>query len=107
MESRQNRSLSVQGQVYKHSSLMNFAESIAYKCFEQRHSLGWLLGPMLANELSLLHYQSCELVMLKNRLSKAHPKLLELGIHVLVSQHGHGKITVGDSHEYGEPQEDL
>ena len=36
----------------------------------------------------------------------AHPmeytKLLELGIHVLVSQHGHGKIIVGDPHEYGD-----
>ena len=66
---------------------------------------GWLLDPMLAAGLSLLHYPAfTELpshLALKNRLSKAHPKLLELGIHVLVSQHGHGKITVGDSHEYG------
>ena len=66
----------------------------------------WLLGPMLAAGLSLLHYPAfTELPshkMLKDRLSKKHPKLLELGIHVLVSQHGHGKITVGDSHEYGD-----
>ena len=65
---------------------------------------GWLLDPMLAAGLSLLHYPAfTELpshLALKNRLSKAHPKLLELGIHVLVSQHGHGKITVGDPHEY-------
>ena len=66
----------------------------------------WLLGPMLAAGLSLLHYPAfTELPshkMLKDRLSKKHPKFLELGIHVLVSQHGHGKITVGDSHEYGD-----
>ena len=66
----------------------------------------WLLGPMLATGLSLLHYPAfTELpshLALKNRLSKAQPKLLELEIHVLVSQHGHGKITVGDSHEYGD-----
>ena len=64
----------------------------------------WLLGPMLATGLSLLHYPAfTELpshLALKNRLSKAQPKLLELEIHVLVSQHGHGKITVGDPHEY-------
>ena len=66
----------------------------------------WLLGPMLATGLSLLHYPAfTELLShlaLKNRLSKAQPKLLELEIHVLVSQHGHGKITVGDSHKYGD-----
>ena len=49
----------------------------------------WLLGPMLAAGLSLLHYPAfTELPshqMLKERLSKEHPKLLELGIHVLVS----------------------
>ena len=39
---------------------------------------------------------------MKDRLSKEHPKLLELVIHVLVSQNGHGKIIVGDSHEYGD-----
>ena len=66
----------------------------------------WLLGPMLAAGLSLLHYPAFTALpshqMLKYRLSKEHPKLLELGIHVLVSQHGHGKIIVGDSHEYGD-----
>ena len=43
---------------------------------------------------------------LTRRRRMAHPmectKLLELGIHVLVSQHGHGKIIVGDSNEYGD-----
>ena len=67
---------------------------------------GWLLGPMLTVGLSLLHYPAfTELpshLALKNRLSKAHPKLLELGIHVLVSQHGHGKMIIGDFHEYGD-----
>ena len=66
----------------------------------------WLLGPMLASGLSLLHYPAFTALKsyqtLKDRLSKEHPKLLELGIHVLVSQHGHGRMTVGDSHEYGD-----
>ena len=56
--------------------------------------------------MSLLHYPAFTALKsyqrLKDRLTKEHPKLLELGIHVLVSQHGHGKITVGDSHEYGD-----
>ena len=66
----------------------------------------WLLGPMLASGLSLLHYPAFTALKsyqtLKDRLTKEHPKLLELGIHVLVSQHSHGRITVGDSHEYGD-----
>ena len=35
---------------------------------------------------------------------------VEHGIHLLVSQHGDGSITIGDSHEYGEhfrPYTDL
>ena len=61
---------------------------------------------MLAAGLSLKRYPAfTELPShqtLKDRSSNEHPKLLELGIHVLVSQHGHGKVTVGDSHEYGD-----
>ena len=59
---------------------------------------------MLAAGLSLKHYPAfTELPShqtLKDRSSKEHPKLLELGIHVLASQHSHEKITVGDPHEY-------
>ena len=62
------------------------------------------LGPMLAAGLSLKHYPAfTELPShqtLKDRSSKEHPKLLELGIHVLASQHSHEKITVADPDEY-------
>ena len=65
-----------------------------------------LLGPMLASGLSLLHYPAFTALpsnqALKDRLSKEDTKLLKLGTHVLVSQHGHGRIAVGDSHEYGD-----
>ncbi|MFM9726205.1 TIGR03364 family FAD-dependent oxidoreductase, partial [Streptomyces scabiei] len=31
------------------------------------------------------------------------PRQQEFGIHVLVSQHADGSLTVGDSHDYGDP----
>ncbi len=64
----------------------------------------WRLGPMLAAGLTLAHYesfQSCpSLAALKARLHAEYAEYERYGIHVLVSQNGHGELTLGDSHEY-------
>lgn len=66
---------------------------------------GWSLGPTLAAGLTLQHYNSfahCKtLATLKNRYADEYPEYNEFGIHVLVSQTSFGKVTIGDSHEYG------
>ena len=65
----------------------------------------WRLGPLLAAGLTLLHYPAFALApslpQLRQRLQADFAPLLEWGIHVLASQHGHGQVTLGDSHEYG------
>jgi FAD dependent oxidoreductase TIGR03364 len=67
---------------------------------------GWCLGPMLAGGLTLRHYQAfaaCpSLPQLVARFDRDLPEYGRLGIHVMVSQHGSGELTIGDSHEYGD-----
>lgn len=67
------------------------------------------IGPMLAGGLTLAHYPSfrgCsgygEAV---SELKARFPEHFAHGVHVLVSQHGDGMLTVGDSHHYGEDVE--
>jgi FAD dependent oxidoreductase TIGR03364 len=64
----------------------------------------WRIGPMLAAGLTLRHYASfanCPtLPELKQRIARESPWFDRYGIHVLVSQNGHGELTIGDSHEY-------
>jgi FAD dependent oxidoreductase TIGR03364 len=64
----------------------------------------WRVGPMLAAGLTLGHYkafQDCpSLPALKKRFADEMPDYVRYGIHVLVSQNGHGELTLGDSHEY-------
>jgi FAD dependent oxidoreductase TIGR03364 len=68
---------------------------------------GWRLGPMLAGGLTLRHYRSFEecptLPALRARVARETPWFDLHGIHVLVSQNSAGELSLGDSHEYGEP----
>ena len=70
---------------------------------------GWRIGPMLAAGLTLRHYASFQkcpsLPELRQRVTLETPWFDRLGIHVLVSQNGRGELTIGDSHEYGDPIE--
>lgn len=65
----------------------------------------WRIGPPLCAGLSFIHYKgfsvSPSLERLKETYQDQYPELLELGIHVMVSQNGLGELTIGDSHEYG------
>ncbi len=64
---------------------------------------------MLAGGLTLRWYpafQNCpSLPALKKRISRELLEYDELGIHVIVCQNGKRELTIGDSHEYGEPSE--
>jgi len=66
----------------------------------------WRIGPMLAAGLTLRHYDSFRdcptLAALKRRIAEESPWMDRFGIHVLVAQNGHGELTIGDSHEYGD-----
>ena len=66
---------------------------------------GTKIGPHLCAGLTLLHYKNfsiCKgLAALRQRYERDWPAQIEHGIHLLVSQHEHGEITVGDTHEYG------
>jgi len=65
----------------------------------------WRIGPPLCAGLSFIHYKGFQvapsLQKLKEVYSEQYKELLDLGIHVMVSQNGMGELTVGDSHEYG------
>jgi FAD dependent oxidoreductase TIGR03364 len=65
----------------------------------------WRIGPPLCAGLSFIHYKGFHvapsLTKLKEVYEMQYPDLLELGIHVMVSQNGTGQLTIGDSHEYG------
>ena len=61
---------------------------------------------MLAAGLTRLHYKNfahCPtLAEVRRRFEEESPEYLRYGIHVMVSQHGTGELTLGDSHEYGD-----
>jgi FAD dependent oxidoreductase TIGR03364 len=63
------------------------------------------IGPALCGGLSLIHYNSFKTVtswrVLKDKLEQEFPDYIKWGIHVMVSQHQSGELTIGDSHEYG------
>jgi FAD dependent oxidoreductase TIGR03364 len=63
------------------------------------------LGPLLCAGLTLGHYANfrvCErLPSLLERFGRDFTEQVEWGIHLLVSQHEDGQLTIGDSHEYG------
>ncbi|MDD2791648.1 MAG: TIGR03364 family FAD-dependent oxidoreductase [Sediminibacterium sp.] len=63
------------------------------------------LGASLCGGLSLIHYQSFKAAPSLNALAQRYQNemnsYLRYGIHVMVSQHHSGELTVGDSHEYG------
>ncbi len=64
------------------------------------------VGTMLAAGLTLRHYRAfaaCPtLPRLIERLDRELPEYARHGIHVLLSQHESGALTIGDSHEYGD-----
>lgn len=67
---------------------------------------GWKLGTHIASGLTLRHYDSfrgCEtLPALTARIAAETPELDQFGIHVMASQDNHGRVVLGDSHEYGQ-----
>jgi FAD dependent oxidoreductase TIGR03364 len=64
------------------------------------------LGPMLAAGLTLNHYRAfahcASLPALRMRIARQLLAYERFGIHVMVSQNGHGELVIGDSHEYGD-----
>ncbi len=87
-----------------------FAKTGITKCKLQMMRLAiqpdnWRIGPPLCAGLSLVHYKGFEvapsLAKLKECYEIQYPDLLDMGIHVMVSQNGSGQLTIGDSHEYG------
>jgi FAD dependent oxidoreductase TIGR03364 len=63
------------------------------------------IGPMLCSGLTLLHYKNFQVCTtlsdLRERVERERPAYLRHGVHLLVSQHATGEITIGDSHHYG------
>jgi FAD dependent oxidoreductase TIGR03364 len=70
---------------------------------------GFKLGPALCGGLSLAHYAgfaaAANVEPLRARLRAEYGDLLDLGIHVMAAQNGHGEITTGDSHVYAHTQD--
>ncbi len=88
-----------------------FAESGLVPCKlqmmrSQAYGSRFRIGTMLAAGLTLRHYPSfarCPtLPALVRRLDNELPDYGRFGIHVMVSQNESGKVTIGDSHEYGD-----
>jgi FAD dependent oxidoreductase TIGR03364 len=63
------------------------------------------MGIMAAGGLTLAHYENFSpcptLPALKERFRRDYADETTNGIHVLVSQHGDSRLTLGDSHHYG------
>jgi FAD dependent oxidoreductase TIGR03364 len=63
------------------------------------------IGPHLCAGLTLGHYSNfrvCKrLPELLARFERELPEHVRCGVHLLVSQHENGDLTIGDSHEYG------
>jgi FAD dependent oxidoreductase TIGR03364 len=63
------------------------------------------VGTSVCGGLSLLHYTSFKkapsLKILHSKVVTEMPEYIKYGIHVMISQHELGEITLGDSHEYG------
>ena len=63
------------------------------------------VGTSVCGGLSLLHYSSFKnapsLKLLHKKVVSEMPEYIKYGIHVMISQHEIGEITLGDSHEYG------
>ena len=63
------------------------------------------VGTSVCGGLSLLHYSSFKnapsLKLLHKKVVSEMPDYIKYGIHVMISQHELGEITLGDSHEYG------
>jgi D-hydroxyproline dehydrogenase subunit beta len=64
------------------------------------------IGIHLAFGLTLSHYANfanCpSLAFVRDHHAQWWPRQKEFGIHILISEHADGTITVGDSHEYGD-----
>jgi len=86
-----------------------FISSPIIKCklqmMRMSSSVNKSIGTSLCGGLSLLHYSSFKtapsLEILRNKIISEMPEYIKYGIHVMVSQHESGELTVGDSHEYG------
>jgi FAD dependent oxidoreductase TIGR03364 len=63
------------------------------------------IGTSVCGGLSLLHYSifknAPSLKLLHKKVVSEMPDYIKYGIHVMISQHELGEITLGDSHEYG------
>lgn len=86
-----------------------FKQSPITKCklqmMRMQMSVSDSIGTSVCGGLSLLHYGSFKLApslpLLRKFAEEHFPHYLQHGIHVMVSQHEKGELTVGDSHEYG------
>jgi len=87
-----------------------FSQTAITKCKLQMMRLAkqpnnWRIGPPLCAGLSFIHYKGFHVAPSLSKLKKVYeaqyPDLLDLGIHVMVSQNGSGQLIIGDSHEYG------
>ncbi|MDX2066739.1 MAG: TIGR03364 family FAD-dependent oxidoreductase [Fimbriimonadaceae bacterium] len=65
------------------------------------------LDTHLCAGLTLIHYENFRicpsLPMVRARFAETMAPYVNHGIHLLVSEHGDGSWTIGDSHTYGEP----